>query len=69
METKLAKIAQVAKERPKEQFTSLAHLISLDMLLKCHRELSSNKAPGIDAITKARYEEKSRKTSRDFMKG
>lgn len=57
METKLARIAQVAKERPKEQFTSLAHLINVEMLLKCHHELKGNKASGIDEVTKAEYEE------------
>lgn len=57
METKLAKIAQVAKEKPKEQFTSLVHLLSVEMLLECHQELSRNKAAGIDGVTKAEYEE------------
>jgi len=56
LETKLARIAQVAKERPKEQFTSLAHLINVEMLLECHYELSGNKAAGIDRVTKAEYE-------------
>jgi Retron-type reverse transcriptase len=57
LETKLARIAQVAKERPRERFTSLAHLINVEMLLQCHHELKGNKASGIDEITKAKYEE------------
>jgi retron-type reverse transcriptase len=57
LETKLARIAQVAKERPKEKFTSLAHLLNVEMLTKWHRELSGNKASGIDKVTKAQYEE------------
>jgi RNA-directed DNA polymerase len=57
LETKLARIAQIAKERPKEQFTSLAHLLNVEMLRKCHQELSGNKASGIDEVTKAQYEE------------
>lgn len=57
METKLARIAQVAKERPKERFTSLAHLINVDMLLQCHHELKGNKASGIDEVTEVKYEE------------
>jgi len=57
LETKLAKIAQVAKEKPKEQFTSLVHLLNVEMLLECHQELSGNKAAGIDGVTKAEYEE------------
>ncbi|BBJ28538.1 reverse transcriptase family protein [Athalassotoga saccharophila] len=57
METKLARIAQIAKERPKERFTSLAHLINEEMLLECHNELKANKAAGVDEVTKAEYEE------------
>ena len=56
METELARIAQIAKDRPKEQFTSLAHLLNADMLLICHQELSRNKAPGIDEVNKTEYE-------------
>ena len=55
METKLARIAQIAKERPKEKFTSLAHLIDEDMLLECHKELSGSKAVGIDEVTQTKY--------------
>jgi RNA-directed DNA polymerase len=57
LETKLARIAQIAKERPKEQFTGLAHLINKEMLLQCHFELSGNKATGIDAVTKKQYDD------------
>lgn len=57
LETKLAKIAQVAKEHPKEQFTSLVHLLNVEMLTECHHELSGNKASGIDQVTKTQYEE------------
>lgn len=57
METKLARIAQIARERPKEQFTSLVHLLNVEMLWKCHQELSGNKVSGIDEMTKAKYEE------------
>ena len=57
METKLARIAQIAKERPKEKFTSLAHLINEEMLLECHNDLKANKAAGVDEVIKAEYEE------------
>lgn len=56
METKLARIAEIAKEKPKEQFTSLYHLLNKEMLLKCHAELDANKASGIDWVTKEEYE-------------
>jgi hypothetical protein len=56
METKLARIAEVARTKPKERFTSLAHLLNEDMLRQCHQELKSRKAPGVDGVTKAEYE-------------
>jgi group II intron reverse transcriptase/maturase len=56
METKLARIAEVAKAKPKERFTSLAHLLNKQMLWDCHLELPANKATGVDQVTKAAYE-------------
>lgn len=56
METKLARIAEIAKEKPNEQFTSLYHLLNKEMLLECHAELDANKATGIDQVTKGEYE-------------
>lgn len=55
METKLARIAEIAKDKPKEQFTSLYHLLNKEMLTECHEELEANKAAGIDQVTKAEY--------------
>ncbi|GAC40733.1 hypothetical protein [Paenibacillus popilliae] len=57
LKTKLVKIAQVARERPKEQFTSLIHLLDEKALHMCHQELKGNKAVGVDEVTKAKYEE------------
>ena len=56
VETKLARIAQMSKERPKEVFTSVYHLIDEELLMICHKELKANKASGIDGVTKADYE-------------
>lgn len=55
MLTKLDRIAEIAKEKPKEKFTSLAHLINEEMLKMCHEELDRNKATGVDKITKDEY--------------
>lgn len=55
--TKLERIAEIAKEKPNEKFTSLIHLINKEMLTNCHNELKANKAVGIDGITKVKYEE------------
>ena len=57
METKLDRIAEIAKERPNEKFTSLAHLLDEEMLMQCHQEINGNKATGIDRVTKAEYEQ------------
>lgn len=57
METKLTRIAEKAKEKTSERFTSLAHLLDKQMLWDCQLELPANKATGIDKVTKAAYEE------------
>jgi RNA-directed DNA polymerase len=56
MSTKLDRIAEIATEKPKEQFTSLIHLIDKEMLKQCHKELDGNKATGTDNVTKKEYE-------------
>lgn len=57
METKLERIARVAKEKPEEKFTSLIHLINKESLVESHKEMASNKATGIDHVSKKDYEE------------
>ncbi|MBR3811498.1 MAG: group II intron reverse transcriptase/maturase, partial [Agathobacter sp.] len=39
------------------EFTSLYHLINVEMLKQCHKELDGSKAVGIDKVTKAEYGE------------
>lgn len=55
MTTKIARINQISKERPKEVFTSIYHLINKELLKECFDELYGNKAVGIDKITKDEY--------------
>lgn len=57
METKLLRIAQLAKSQPNMKFTSLAHLLNENNLRQCHYELPYKKATGIYRTTKAEYEE------------
>jgi group II intron reverse transcriptase/maturase len=57
MQTKLGRIAEIAKERSEERFTSLVHLINEESLIRAHRQMKAKKAPGIDKITKDKYEE------------
>lgn len=56
MSTKLARIAEIARERPEEKFTTLAHLLDEEMLKQCHAELKKGKALGIDHVSKEEYE-------------
>ncbi len=57
METKLARITEISKERPKEVFTSIYHFLNKDLLMLCHKEIDGKKATGLDGVTKAEYEE------------
>ncbi|WP_245546953.1 hypothetical protein [Evansella cellulosilytica] len=58
METKLMRIAELAKENQKMKFTSLAHLLNKESLRQCHREIAANKATGVTGVTKEEYSEK-----------
>lgn len=55
MTTKITRINQIAKEKPNEVFTSIYHLINLELLRECYDELDGNKATGTDKITKDMY--------------
>ena len=57
METKLLRIAELAKSDPKMKFTSLAHLLNKQALVQSHFELPNKKATGINGTTKEQYSE------------
>lgn len=67
METQLVRIAKVAREKPKERFTSLVHYINEETLAECHQELSARKASGVDGVTKDEYEANLIKNLRDLV--
>ena len=48
MGTKLERITEKSATTPKPEFTSLYHLINVEMLMQCHKELDGSKAVGID---------------------
>lgn len=56
MSTKLTSLTLRAQENRKEQFTSLAHLLTEGYLTGCFRELKRDKASGIDGVTVKEYE-------------
>lgn len=67
METKLERITQLSKENPEMVFTSIAHLINIDMLKGCHAMMDGNKAVGIDGVTKEEYGRELDKNLADLM--
>lgn len=57
LETRLDRITQRAREHPQEVFTNLYHHLDVELMAACFRELKDGKAPGIDGVTKAEYEQ------------
>ncbi len=55
VETKLLRIAEKARSEPKFQFTSLYHLMNVELLRESFKRLSNSKAAGIDQVTKEMY--------------
>lgn len=54
VETKLTRIAEIARENPKAEFTSLAYMLNEGFLLRCYGELK-DKAVGVDGETLESY--------------
>lgn len=67
METKLTRIAELAKSRPKMKFTSLVHLLNEESLKQCHYELPNKKATGIHGTTKEMYTENLNENIQDLV--
>ena len=53
METKLLRIAELAKSEPRMKFTSLAHLLNKQSLVQCHHELPNRRQLGLVAQLKS----------------
>jgi group II intron reverse transcriptase/maturase len=56
MSTDISRIAELAKEDPKRQFVSIAHLITSEKLYEAFRSLRKNASAGIDGVTYEQYE-------------
>ena len=67
METKLDRIAKIAKFNPEERFTSLIHLINKESLIQCHNDMNGKKASGADEVTKEMYSEKLEENVEDLV--
>jgi group II intron reverse transcriptase/maturase len=55
--TKLHRISELAKENPTLQFTSLAHLLNVELLGDAYRRLRKDASPGVDGLTAQEYEQ------------
>src|SRR6516225_2914163 len=55
--TKLLRIAAKARQEHKLKFVNLYYLMNEELLLRCFRRLSEDKAVGIDRVTKEQYAE------------
>jgi len=55
--TKLTLITKRSISNPKEKFTALAHLLNVDYLVICYKELKTGKAAGIDGKTLESYDD------------
>ena len=54
--TDIDRIAELAREDPKRQFYSIAHLMTVEKLYEAFRSLRKNASAGIDGVTYAEYE-------------
>ena len=50
--TKLERIGKRAKFKKDTVFNNIGHVVDLDLLRECYRELDGKKAIGIDGVTK-----------------
>lgn len=53
--TKLTRVEAKSRENPREIFSNLGHILSLEYLAECFSNLDGNKAVGIDKVTKEEY--------------
>ena len=67
METKLLRIAQIAREKPEEKFISLAHHINIEALTESHNKMAADKAAGIDGETKSEYDKNLESNLKDLV--
>jgi len=57
MSTELERISELAKREHAVQFTSLAHLLTVEMLGEAYRRLRKDASPGVDGVTAQEYEQ------------
>lgn len=55
LSTKLNRLSEIAKQNPTLKFTSLAHLLNKECLMRSYWELNSQAAVGIDQVSSKEY--------------
>ncbi len=53
--TRLQRIAEQAKARPEMVFTTLVHLIDVELLREAYRRTRKDSSPGVDGVTAKQY--------------
>lgn len=67
MVTKLTRITELAKQRPRVKLQTLIHAIDEESLKAAHSVLAIGKASGADAVTKEKYGEKLQENITDLL--
>jgi len=65
--TRLRRVAELARRSPELVFTTLAHLIDLEMMREAYRRTRKDGSPGIDGRTGRDYEERLEENLRDLL--
>lgn len=52
----ISKIKEIVTSKPLEKVENLAHLINKEALIKSHKAMEKDKAPGVDGMNKEEYE-------------
>jgi RNA-directed DNA polymerase len=55
LSTKLNRVSKIAKQNPEFRFKTLAHLITVELLMWAFQELRKNAAAGVDGLTAEEY--------------
>ena len=65
--TKQQRIAQIAREHPKEKLTALNHYLDIPWLEEAFQRLRKDSAPGVDGQTVAKYEKHLESNLKDLL--
>jgi group II intron reverse transcriptase/maturase len=66
MSPELKRIAALARQDPKRQFTSIAHLLTPEALYQAFKNLRKDASPGVDGVTYREYQEDVRERIQDL---